>query len=137
MQEFALRFHHLGLASNHLEQTTRFLMGLHYEVGTQVYDPLQNVRLCLCSHSSMPTVEVVAPAEGAGPLDSILATAGESVYHLCYETENLTSSLEALKKAGQRVICVSPPKAAILFDEREVSFYMVRGFGLIEILEIH
>ncbi len=135
MQEFAFHFHHLGLASNRPEQTTRFLLGLHYEVGKEVYDPLQNVRLCLCTHSSMPTVEVVAPAEGAGPLDSVLATAGESVYHLCYETENLESSLEALKDAGHRVICLSPPKAAILFGERQVSFYMVRGFGLIEILE--
>lgn len=135
MQEFALRFHHFGLASRRPDHTLRFLHGMGHEVVTQVYDPLQNVRLWLCAHAFMPTVELVAPAEGPGPLDTILATSGEGVYHLCYETENLEASLESLKAAGLRVVCVSTPKSAILFGGRRVSFYMVRDVGIIELLE--
>ncbi|MEO6562292.1 MAG: VOC family protein, partial [Nitrosospira sp.] len=135
MQEFALRFHHFGLASRRPDRTLRFLEGLGHEVVTQVYDPLQNVHLWLCAHDFMPTVELVAPADGTGPLDTILATSGEGVYHLCYETENLKASLESLKAAGLRVVCISTPKSAILFGGRKVSFYMVRDFGIIELLE--
>lgn len=135
MQAFALRFHHFGLASRRPEQTLKFLKGLGHEVAMQVYDPLQNVNLWLCPHSSMPTVELVAPAEGQGPLDAILTQSSESIYHLCYETEDLQNSLEALKTGGFRVICVSPPKPAILFDDRRVSFYMIKDFGIIELLE--
>jgi hypothetical protein len=40
-----------------------------------------------------------------------------------------------MKTAGHRTMVVSPPKPAVLFDYRPVSFYMVRGFGLIEIIE--
>lgn len=135
MQAFALRFHHFGLASRRPEQTLKFLKGLGHEVAKQAHDPLQNVNLWLCPHSSMPTVELIAPAEGPGPLDAILTASSESIYHLCYETENLETSLEALKVAGCRVICVSPPKPAILFGDRRVSFYMIRDFGIIELLQ--
>ena len=135
MQAFLLRFHHFGLGSRRPELTLRFLRGLGHEVAVQVYDPLQNVNLWLCTHFSMPTVELVGPAEGQGPLDAILATSNESIYHLCYETENLAVSLEAMKVAGFRVICISAPKPAILFDNRGVSFYMVKDFGIIELLE--
>ena len=106
-----------------------------YEVTGQVYDPLQNVHLWLCTHIAMPALELVAPADGTGPLDEILASAGESLYHLCYETANPNSSVAALKVAGHRVICISPPKPAVLFDGRRVSFYLVKGLGLIELLE--
>jgi methylmalonyl-CoA/ethylmalonyl-CoA epimerase len=135
MQAFLLRFHHFGLASRRPEQTLRFLRGLGHEVATQIYDPLQNVNLWLCTHFSMPTVELVGPAEGQGPLDAILAASNENIYHLCYETENLHVSVESMKAAGFRVICISAPKPAILFGNRPVSFYMVKDFGIIELLE--
>jgi methylmalonyl-CoA/ethylmalonyl-CoA epimerase len=57
------------------------------------------------------------------------------IYHVCYTTDNLGSALAGLEKAGTRVICASPPKPAILFGGRKVSFYNVAGIGLIEILE--
>ena len=123
------------MASRRPEQSLRFLRGLGHDVAMQVYDPLQNVNLWLCTHFSMPTVELVGPAEGQGPLDAILATANENIYHLCYETENLDASLEGLKTAGFRVICVSSPKPAVLFGDRRVSFYRVKDFGIIELLE--
>ncbi len=135
MHEFGLGFHHLGLASRRPKLTLRLLQGLGYGVIRQVYDPLQNVHLWLCSHPGMPVLELVAPADGAGPLDKILATAGESLYHLCYETADPNGSVTALKAAGHRVICMSPPKPAVLFDGKQVSFYLVKGLGLIELLE--
>ncbi len=135
MHEFGLGFHHLGLASRRPELTLKLLQGMGYSVTGQVYDPLQNVYLRLCMHPSMPTLELVAPADGAGPLDKILSTAGESLYHLCYETADPDGSVEDLKAAGHRVICMSPPKPAVLFNGRRVSFYLVKGLGLIELLE--
>ena len=135
ISNFYLHFHHFGLASNRPEQSFKFLHGLGYEVATQVHDPLQNVNLSLCTHPVMPTVELVAAAKGGGPLDAILATASGSIYHLCYETEDLEVSLRTLKSEGFRVICISAPKPAVLFDGRQVSFYMIKDFGIIELLE--
>lgn len=66
----------------------------------------------------------------------MLAQQPQLVYHLCFRSDNLVATLASLKAEGQRVMVVSPPKPAVLFGGRPVSFHMVRGFGLIEILEI-
>ena len=132
---FGLSFHHFGLATARPEQTVRFLYGLGYEVSEQVHDPLQNVHLWFCSHPSMPAVELVAPAEGGGPLDAIIVTSDTNMYHVCYEAVNLEVSLRAIKAAGLRMVCISAAKPAILFGNRRVSFYMIKDFGIIEILE--
>jgi methylmalonyl-CoA/ethylmalonyl-CoA epimerase len=134
MNDFGLRFHHLGLASKQYIRTLRFLEDLGYVSGEMIYDELQNVNLWLCDHSAMPTVEVVTPTDSPGPLDSIL-TEETSFYHVCYETSNLNNSLELIKAKGHRIFCISHRKPAILFKGRNVSFYQIRGFGLVEMLE--
>ena len=83
----------------------------------------------------MPAVEVIYPGHEPGPLTNILADRQEAVYHLCYTSSDVEFSLTAMKKAGHRVVQVVAPQPAILFGGRRVSFYLVRGFGLIEILE--
>ena len=135
MQRFGLTFDHFGLATRDAKPTLAFLRGLGYRTPEAVHDLLQHVNLVLCEHPSMPTVEVIFAADESGPLDAILAQQPQSIYHLCYRSRELTTTLEAIKAAGHRTMVVSSPKPAVLFDQRRVSFYMVRGFGLIEIIE--
>ena len=135
LESFGLKFHHLGLASRREDDSVKFLEGLGYDIGERVHDPLQNVDLRFCSSESMPDVEVVTPTDSTGPLDSILNNTESNIYHGCYTTIDLEASLQAMKSGGNRLVCVSPPKPAVLFDDRLVSFYITRGFGLIEILE--
>lgn len=132
---FGLRFHHLGLACRKEGRAECFLAGLGYEIGDWIHDPLQGVRLCLCRSQNMPSVEIVVPAGSSGPLENILKNVDAITYHSCYETQDLDASLQAMKADGHRVICVSSPKPAVLFHGRKVSFYRIRGFGLIELLE--
>ena len=135
MDRFELRFHHVGLATRQPDISLSFLQGLGYTPGTKTFDPEQNVNLVLCKHAHMPDMEVVYPTDSPGPLDVVLASGGESFYHFCYEVSDLSASLSLLKSAGHRVVCVAPRKPAILFGGRFVSFYRIKGFGLIELLE--
>ncbi|MEN6350423.1 MAG: VOC family protein [Syntrophomonas sp.] len=135
MEQHGLKFHHIGLAVSQYKPTHGFLCGLGYLIGDVVYDPVQNVNLCLCQHTSMPTVEIIFSSGTPGPIDNILANHGEGIYHICYETTDLEGSLKSIKERGNRIRCISPPKEAILFSCRRVSFYFVAGLGLIEILE--
>jgi hypothetical protein len=135
MQGYGLVFDHFGLATREAEKTLAFLRGLGYRTPQSLYDPLQRVNLALCEHPTMPAVEVIFAADEAGPLDVVLALQPQSIYHLCFRSRDLAASLAAIKTAGHRTLVVSPPKPAVLFDYRPVSFYMVRGFGLIEIIE--
>lgn len=137
MIDSGLVFHHMGLAVKHAGSADPFLRSQGYEAGKLIYDPEQNVNLMLyTSMSGLPSVELVMPREGGGPLDSIFKRANEMIYHTCYETKNLALSLDRLEQLNLRVITVSEPKPAVLFGGKKVSFYMIPDFGLIEMLEV-
>jgi Glyoxalase/Bleomycin resistance protein/Dioxygenase superfamily len=132
----SLRFHHLGLAVETPEPAGSFLAQLGYTLGEPVFDPLQNVRLTLCEHPSMPAVEIICKGDGKGPLDRLLVKHPEGlVYHICFTTTNLERTLLAFSSSGLRAYCVSPPKPAVLFGGKAVSFYQIVGMGLIELLD--
>lgn len=135
LTDFALRFHHFGLAVRNIDSARKVLEGMGYRCGKDVYDPLQEVTLVWCEHAAMPAVEIVAATEKPGPLDSIIAASDASVYHLCYGAASIEASVSAIREAGIRIIPVVPPKPAVLFGNRLVGFYQVKGFGLIEIVE--
>ncbi|MFQ6023270.1 MAG: VOC family protein [Acidiferrobacterales bacterium] len=134
MKQYGLTFHHFGLAVTQPDRAIKFLQGLGYRTGELVHDPVQNVNLVWCTNPNMPAVEIISPTGSPGPLDNLLKGRNESIYHLCYESKSTEDSLQMMKDSSIRAICVSPPKPAILFENRTVSFYMINGFGLIEIL---
>jgi hypothetical protein len=122
-----LSFHHFGLAVRQPAPAISFLSSLGYEMGEPVYDPEQNVQ---------PAVEIVYPGKGPGPVDYLVQRHEAGIiYHPCYETPDLARALEQLAQSGVRADCVVAPKPAPLFGGRRVSFYRVKGMGLIEILE--
>ena len=125
----------MGLALRKEEEALKFLNGLGYDENEQMYDPEQKVYLRLCTAHNLPTVELVTGGKEEGPLTPILKRYNELIYHTCYETSDLEASLKTMEEDGLRIMPVSPPKPAILFNGRKVSFYTVMGFGLIEILE--
>lgn len=135
MEHFGLSFDHFGLATRDAEKTLDFLRGLGYRTPDLVHDPLQRVNIVLCEHAAMPAVEVIFVAEEDGPLEAILAQQPQAIYHLCFRSHDVAASLLAIKTAGHRIRLVSPPKPAVLFNSLRVSFYLVSGFGLLEIIE--
>jgi methylmalonyl-CoA/ethylmalonyl-CoA epimerase len=135
--KWGLKFHHLGLAAHDPQPAAHFLTGLGYRIGPMMMDPLQNVQLRMCTHATMPDVEIISPAKGKGPLDKFLASHKDGlVYHICYASSNLAASLEAIESnENVRLFNISPPKEAVLFGGKCVSFYLVAGVGLIEIID--
>jgi methylmalonyl-CoA/ethylmalonyl-CoA epimerase len=135
--KYGLTFHHLGLAVEKPRTAAIFLTGLGYKIGKAIFDPQQNVNLLMCYHTAMPSVEVIYPAEGKGPLDRLLKQHKDGlVYHMCYTTQNLDASLATMEENNDlQLLCMSPPKEAILFDGKLVSFYIVSNVGLIEIID--
>ena len=135
MNQFGLAFHHLGLATTAPELAKRFLLGQGYHVVNELYDEYQKVNLIMCSHDSQPDIEIVFPADEKGPLDKVLSNNSAHIYHTCYTSKNVEASINQLKASGLRVLPIVQSKPAPLFNHANVSFYMVKGFGLIEVLE--
>jgi len=136
MNDFNLRFHHLGLVVRRPQDALIFLRGLGYEISESVFDPEQGVNLIMCQHASMPAVEVIFPGEAAAPIDALInRNAKGFVYHVAYVTPDLADTVERLQAAGGRPVCLSAPKPAVLFGYSCVAFYNVVGMGLIELIE--
>lgn len=135
MNEFGLVFDHLGLAVRKPDYALKFLLASGYSASSPVYDSEQNVNLIMCTSSEMPNVEIIFPGKGEGPVDSILSKVDASMYHMCYRAEDPQASVERMSSQGLRVFCLAQPKPAILFNGRQVSFYNVAGFGVIELIE--
>jgi methylmalonyl-CoA/ethylmalonyl-CoA epimerase len=135
VEGYGLHFHHFGLAVRKMASTLAVLRGLGYQCDEPVYDELQEVNLVWCEHDDMPAVELVSPTGAPGPVDKILEQSAESVYHLCFSSDSIERSLAAMKDDGIRVIPVVDTKPAVLFQNRLVGFYQVKGLGLIEIVE--
>jgi methylmalonyl-CoA/ethylmalonyl-CoA epimerase len=113
-----------------------FAQLLGYEIGEPVFDPEQNVHLAMCNHKSQPALELIWPGNLKGPIDALVQRhAYGIIYHPCYATGNLAAALAAFEANGVTPICVSPPKPALLFNGKKVSFYNISGVGLVEILE--
>jgi methylmalonyl-CoA/ethylmalonyl-CoA epimerase len=134
MDKYGLKFHHLGLATKKCDKAVKLLKGLGYSISESVFDSIQNVNLIMCTNPSMPDIEIIYPAQTSGHLDILLKEHSEQLYHICYTSGNLSDSLEKIKTEN-RLITVSERKPAILFSNKFVSFYLVAGFGIIEILE--
>jgi methylmalonyl-CoA/ethylmalonyl-CoA epimerase len=135
MNKYGLKFHHLGLAVRKPEDTIRWLLGLGYDIGRSVRDDLQNVNLVLCTSENMPSIEIISETGTPGPLTTVLNLSSTRIYHVCFETQCLAQTLEAIQREDPHLTMISEPKPALLFGGRHVSFYHVQGFGMIEILE--
>lgn len=131
------RFHHIGLALKKEDQALKFLTALGYVTGDKIYDPAQDVNLRLLTSEGKPTIEFVMQGENPdGPLKPFLKGFNEMMYHTCYEVTDREKALADLATQGLRALQIAPPKPAILFGGRLVSFYQVIGFGIIEFLEL-
>jgi glyoxalase/bleomycin resistance protein/dioxygenase superfamily protein len=114
--KYGLTFHHLGLAVQKPDTAQIFLANLGYQIGTMMLDPIQNVRLGLCDHPAMPSVEIICPAAGKGPLDRYLAQHRDGlVYHMCFAAKDLPASIAALKAdTDVEAVFWAEPQEAVL-----------------------
>lgn len=129
-----MRFHHFGLLSSNAEASCQLLVNLGYEVSGPIDDSLQNVRAFWGSHKTLPCVEILSPTDTPGPVTNLAKKIRQGVYHLCFEVPDSRAFIEQFGGDG-RVLLVSPPKPAVLFQNRLISFYFVDNFGLVELLE--
>jgi hypothetical protein len=135
VNDFGITFHHFGLAVREPQSAFLYLKSLDYSVGEEVYDPLQRVNLAMCHHEEMPDIEVIWPGNEPSPIDTMLKREDSRIYHLCYTTDDPDVTIARMLAAGLSVLPVTKPEPAVLFGGLFVSFYVVEGIGLIELIE--
>jgi methylmalonyl-CoA/ethylmalonyl-CoA epimerase len=117
-----LKFHHIGIAVRNIAQTKKFYGLLGYVFSKTTYDSLQNVYLAVGTLKNAPMIELIAKGKGACPIDKYLKRSDHVMYHVCYETHNLTQALRSVAKTAH-LVRIGNAKRAIVFGKKEVSFY--------------
>lgn len=123
-----MKFHHIGVACKDLQAELQNIRKLHtvIEETPVVFDPNQEAELCMITVEDGLNIELVA----GKPVENLLKKR-ISYYHICYEVEDIEATIKDLTEKGGMLI--SPPKEAILFNNRKVAFVML-SYGIVELL---
>lgn len=124
-----MKLHHIGIACKDIQEGIDHIKEFYQvtSVGHLVYDELQDATLCLIETASNIAIELVT-----GDHTEQFLKRGISLYHTCYEVEDIHESIKEFISKGS--VLVSEPKPAKLFNGRYVAFLQT-PLGLIEILE--
>ena len=108
--------HHVAIVVRSIEEALpryRDLFGLAPESDPMVFTP-QRVRLCFLPTGPDPSarLELVEPIDDESGVARYLAAHGEGVHHVCFLTDDLPRSLEALAAAEAELIDREPRPGA-------------------------
>ena len=108
--------HHVAIVVRSIDEALpryRSLFGLEPEADPFLF-AAQGVRLCFLPTGPDPAarLELVEPIDDDSGVARFLASRGEGVHHLCFLTDDLPSSLEALAAAEAELIDTEPRPGA-------------------------
>ncbi len=130
-----LKLHHYGFATKSINKSLEEFCELGYKSTSElVRDNIQGVDLLFIKNDNDHLIELVAPIEGIeGPVSRILKKSGSTLYHICYEVDDLGLTIRSLIE--KKFILLMNPTPAIAFNNREICFLYNAHLGLIELLQ--
>lgn len=130
-------YNHIGISVWNIDSKIKEFESIGYSCIKRVYDPIQKADLALLNHMKAPTIELVGSTGSSSRVNSFLENKGENPYHVCFEVQDLNEIPTLLRENNlTQIEEVTKPEPALLFDNANVQFYSVPGFGLIEFLEV-
>ena len=123
-----MNLHHLGIATINLKKTEKFVLGTHNIISKKgpIYDEKLNATLTLFETSNGTNIELVQGLAVEKFLRKKI-----TLYHSCYEVDDIYEKIDVFQKAGAFLIV--DPVPAILFEKRLVCFLMT-PIGIVELL---
>lgn len=130
------KLHHLGVVVASISAVAEEFaaaMSASWD-GQIIHDPLQQVRVTFFKpfDTRNPVFELVEPAAEDSPVTNFLSKR-VGLHHICYEIDDLESSLKAARISG--FFIVSNPKPAVAFGGRRIAWVTSKQRLLMEFLE--
>lgn len=128
-----LKVHHIGYLVKKIEPAVNAFEQLGYTVTQKTaYDEIRKVDICFLEKDGY-VVELVSPTDTTSVVAGLMKKYKNCPYHICYETEHLTETLETLTSEGYTAIDMPTPAPALA--GRQVVFLMNPFLGMIELLD--
>lgn len=108
--------HHVAIVVRSIDEALpryRTLFGLEPEADPMIFDA-QRVRLCFLATGPDPSarLELVEPVDDDSGVARFLDSRGEGIHHLCFLTDDLPASLDALAAQEAELIDREPRQGA-------------------------
>jgi methylmalonyl-CoA/ethylmalonyl-CoA epimerase len=123
-----MKFHHVGVACKNIDEEIASISKIHQVIkqSPTVFDKEQNAELVMLTLVDGTNIELISGKQVETFLKKKI-----NYYHLCFEVDDINLEIERL--VNENAWLISPPKPAILFNNREVAFLNV-SYGIIELL---
>jgi methylmalonyl-CoA/ethylmalonyl-CoA epimerase len=123
-----MKLHHIGVACKNIDEGIDNVSKVHQVIKQSpvFFDEQQNAELVLLTLADGTHIELIA----GKPVENLLKK-GITWYHICFEVDDINAEIDRLISEG--AFLISPPKPAILFNNRKVAFLNV-SYGMIELL---
>jgi methylmalonyl-CoA/ethylmalonyl-CoA epimerase len=128
-----MNLHHLGFLTSNIEKSIEQFKLLGYVQGPLIIDTYRHLKICFLKGSGSESLELIEPGTEADTLKEHLNNRGVGLYHLCFETDKLTSSIENLTENG--FVVIQSPSPALAFEGRSIAFLHATHTGIIELVE--
>ena len=129
-----MKLHHLGIAVNNIKTSC-----LHYKkiLGWErkseiIYDPIQNVNILFMGDENDILYELIEPVDENSPISKLIEK-GISLYHFCYEVDDIDYMIKYLLE--KKFILISGPSKAAAFKGKRIAFMFNSDNLTIEIVE--
>src|SRR3990172_910716 len=102
------KIHHMGIAVHSLDEAPKFYrdtLGLHVHASATVEE--QGVKAALLT-IGQSEIELLEPLSPESPVGRFLERKGEGLHHICFQTPDVGSELEELKKKGVELVDQQP-----------------------------
>lgn len=130
-----MKLHHLGIAVPSIKAAAPWwrLFCRFQQVSEVVYDPAQEVRVQFFEAVDGFRVELIEPASESSPVSRFIAKQGGGLYHLCFEVEDLDTTVAQWRESG--AFPVKKTQSAIAFGGRRIVFLATPQRILVELVE--
>jgi methylmalonyl-CoA/ethylmalonyl-CoA epimerase len=124
--------HHTGFIVDNIDEYEKKLF--YQEKINDIVDPLQNARLALYENfaGSNVYIELIQPLNEQAFTMNALKKNGNHFNHFCYSVDSIEEMKEVT--AGARLVAITEPMPAVLFDNKKVAFYYGRNKQVVEFL---
>ena len=128
-----INVHHIGYFVKDINAAIDAFQSLGYlQQNTAITDETRGINICFLRNGPL-LLELISPCSEFSPLYSLYKKYRNVAYHICYECEDLLSSIKVLEKAGFSLF--QAPASALALGNRNVSFLLHPALGIIELLE--
>jgi len=129
-----MKLHHIGIAVKSIKVSISHYVGsLGWKIKSKlIYDPIQHVNIVFMGDENNVLYELIEPIDNTSPIYNLLKKR-ISLYHFCYEVNDIITKIEELTKND--FLLITGPVEAVAFNGKRIAFLINHDNLTIELVE--